>query len=234
MTHASMNPITEDDIANFLVNTPDFFERHAQLLATVKLASPHGQRAVSLQERQAEMLREKIKGLERRIMDMMRHGTDNEALMAYLQRWVKSLLMTPHARDLPRVVAEGIQQDFAVPQVAIKLWDVAEPFQTEAFALGVTDSAKTFAATLATPYVGPNQAFEAVTWLAEPATAQSVALIALRATRAQDTPLSAVEQPVVGMLVLASTDPMHYFAGMGTDFIERLGDLASAALTALR
>jgi hypothetical protein len=29
MNHAAMNPITEDDIANFLVNTPDFFERHA-------------------------------------------------------------------------------------------------------------------------------------------------------------------------------------------------------------
>ena len=25
-----MNPITEDDIANYLSNTPDFFERHAQ------------------------------------------------------------------------------------------------------------------------------------------------------------------------------------------------------------
>ncbi len=44
------------------------------------IASPHGQRAVSLQERQAEMLREKIKGLEHRIMDMVRHGNDNTAI----------------------------------------------------------------------------------------------------------------------------------------------------------
>ena len=26
-------PITEDDIANYLASTPDFFERHAELLA---------------------------------------------------------------------------------------------------------------------------------------------------------------------------------------------------------
>ena len=58
------NPITEDDIANFLANTPDFFERHAELLATVQLSSGHGGRAVSLQERQAGMLRDKIKSLE--------------------------------------------------------------------------------------------------------------------------------------------------------------------------
>ena len=44
-----INPITEDDIANYVVNNPDFFQRHAELLASVRLSSPHGQRAVSLQ-----------------------------------------------------------------------------------------------------------------------------------------------------------------------------------------
>ena len=70
-------PITEDDIANYLASTPDFFERHAELLAAVHLTSPHHQRAVSLQERQAEMLREKIKVLENRLMDLLRHGNEN-------------------------------------------------------------------------------------------------------------------------------------------------------------
>ncbi len=40
-------PITEEDIVEFLVQTPDFFERHADLLAAVQLSSPHGGRAVS-------------------------------------------------------------------------------------------------------------------------------------------------------------------------------------------
>jgi uncharacterized protein YigA (DUF484 family) len=30
-TPEPMSPITEDDIADYLVNTPDFFERHASL-----------------------------------------------------------------------------------------------------------------------------------------------------------------------------------------------------------
>ena len=54
--------ITEADIANYLATSPGFFERHAELLGTIQLTSPHGQRAVSLQERQMEMLRDKIKG----------------------------------------------------------------------------------------------------------------------------------------------------------------------------
>ena len=68
--------ITEHDIANF-PNTPGFFERHAELLGSVQLTSPHGQRAVSLQERQMEMLRDKVKGLELKIIEMIRNGQDN-------------------------------------------------------------------------------------------------------------------------------------------------------------
>ena len=86
MSNAPMAPITEDDIANYLANTPDFFERHAELLASVQLTHPHSQRAVSLQERQAQMLREKIKSLEHRIMDMFRHAHENMALTDKLHR----------------------------------------------------------------------------------------------------------------------------------------------------
>lgn len=71
-----LHGITEADIAQFLANNPAFFERHAELLASVQLTSPHGQRAVSLQERQMEMLRERIKGLEGRIMEMIRNGQE--------------------------------------------------------------------------------------------------------------------------------------------------------------
>ena len=117
-----MNPITEDDIADFLLNTPDFFGRHADLLSAVMLTSPHGNRAVSLQERQAEMLREKIKLLEHRIMDMIRHGNENMIIADRLQRWARSLFMTAAPQDLPRAMAEGLQEEFMVPQVAVKVW----------------------------------------------------------------------------------------------------------------
>ena len=79
-TSNAIPPITEDDIAEYLLRTPGFFERHAEVLAGVQLTSPHGQRAVSLQERQMEMLRDRIKGLERRIIEMIRHGQENEAI----------------------------------------------------------------------------------------------------------------------------------------------------------
>jgi hypothetical protein len=36
------------------------------------------------------------------------------------------------------------------------------------------------------------------------------------------------------MLVLASPDPERFQDGMGTDFLERIGELAGAALSRLR
>jgi uncharacterized protein YigA (DUF484 family) len=220
-----MNPITEDDIADFLLNTPDFFGRHADLLSAVMLTSPHGNRAVSLQERQAEMLREKIKLLEHRIMDMIRHGNENMIIADRLQRWARSLFMTAAPQDLPRAMAEGLQEEFLVPQVAVKVWGVAEAFAAEPFALGVSDDVKSLASSLMSPYVGANAGFEAVSWLADASRVASVALIALR---------RGTEPQAFGLMVLASPDPQRFHAGMGTDFLERMAELGSAALTRLR
>jgi uncharacterized protein len=228
MKPAALNPITEDDIAQFLVHTPDFFDRHAELLATVRLGSPHGGRAVSLQERQAEMLREKIRALEARMMEMIRHGNDNAVLAQRLQRWSQSLFLVPQARDLPRVMAEQIEQQFMVPQVALRLWGVAPAHQQEAFAQGVSEDVKLFAASLSQPYCGINNGFEAAQWLADPAAAQSVALVTLRDPLATESPAS------IGLLVLASPDSQRYHAGMGTDFLDNLSALASAAVQRLR
>ncbi len=93
-----MNPITEDDIAHYLASNPEFFQRHAELLSTVQLTSPHGHRAVSLQERQAEMLRDKIKVLELRIMEMIRAGSENMVIADRLQRWARAWRRTRPSR----------------------------------------------------------------------------------------------------------------------------------------
>ena len=121
-------PITEEDIAQFLIHTPDFFERHADLLGAVQLTSPHGGRAVSLQERQAEMLREKIKVLELRLMEMMRHGNENMLIADKLLRWSRQLFMVARPVDLPAVLVSEMKAQFSVPQAALKLWDVAEVY----------------------------------------------------------------------------------------------------------
>ena len=224
------HPITEDDIANFLANTPDFFERHAELLATVQLSSGHGSRAVSLQERQAGMLREKIKGLETRVVEMIRHGNDNEVIASRLQRWAQRMLQVPQASQVPGAIVQGLLEDLNIPQAAIKVWDASPALAAEAFTHGVSEDIRTFTASLSAPYCGINSGFEAVGWLAEGASVQSLALIPLMSP---GLPASNV-RPVSGLLVLASPDAERFQAGMGVDFLMQLGQLAGASLARLQ
>ena len=88
--------------------------------------------------------------------------------------------------------------------------------------------AKTFASSLTAPFCGANPGFEAVQWLADPAAVVSLALLPLRVGAIGSA------SPAFGMLVLASPDPQRFHSGMGTDFLERMSELASAALTRLR
>jgi uncharacterized protein YigA (DUF484 family) len=228
MTTPFTNPITEDDIANYLANTPDFFERHAELLAAVQLSSPHSSRAVSLQERQAQMLREKIKALELRIMEMIRNGNENLMLSDKLLQWARGLFLIADPLALPGQIAEQIQQQFSVPQVGIKVWDVVPQFAHAEFAQGVSGDAKLFSSSLMEPFCGVNSGFEVVSWLPDPQAAVSLAILPLRMA------LSGSATPAFGLLVLASPDAQRFNSAMGTDFLARIGELASAALSRLR
>jgi uncharacterized protein len=221
----SVTGITEDDIANFLAQTPGFFERHAQLLSTVQLTSPHGQRAVSLQERQMEMLREKIKGLEHKLIEMIRHGQDNVAIADRLHRWTRALLCTTNSAELPEVLVRELKHEFMIPQAALRVWGVADAHQGLPVAQPVSADLRTFAASLGVPYCGVNSGFEALQWLVPDAPVTSLAMIPLRR---DDTPESAF-----GLLLLGSPDPTRYGADMGTDFLERIGEVAAAGLSRL-
>ena len=223
---AGIQGITEHDIAQYLAHTPAFFERHAELLGAVQLTSPHGQRAVSLQERQMEMLRERIKGLESKIVEMIRHGQENVAIADRLHRWTRSVLQVSDPALLPLRLVQELRHQFLIPQAAVRLWGVSPELSDEPFALGVSDDVRSFTASLSLPYCGLNAGFEAAAWLEDAPTVKSLALIALRS--------DAGAEGAFGLLVLGSPDPTRYSADMGTEFLVRVGEIASAALARLR
>lgn len=158
-------------------------------------------------------------------MDMVRAGTENVVTADRLQRWTQSLLTWRDPRGLPWEIINGLHSQFMVPQTGIKLWDLDPAYAQETYAQQVSEDLKALATSLTTPYVGLNSGFEAASWLNDPQQAVSLALIPLRAEP---------ELPAFGLLVLASPDAQRYSAEMGTDFLERIAQLASAALSRLR
>jgi uncharacterized protein YigA (DUF484 family) len=169
------------------------------VLASVQMTSPHGNRAVSLQERQAEMLRDKIKTLEGRIMDMIRHSNENALIADKLQRWALGLLRTENPLELPERITAELRGQFQVPQVAIKVWGVAP--QRPAAVCARRQRGRQDLCLLADRAVLRRQpGFEAVQWLPDPAAVVSLALLPLRGGA-----ISAAS-PAFGLLVLASPD----------------------------
>jgi uncharacterized protein YigA (DUF484 family) len=222
--------ITESDIANYLAATPGFFERHAALLASVQLQHPHGARAVSLQERQAEMLRDKIKGLELRLIEMIRNGQDNVAIADRLHRWTLAVMRAAgRPAELPEVLLSELRHQFMIPQASLRMWGVAPEHEAAEFAASVSPDVRSFASSLSQPYCGVNSGFEAARWLGlseSGGTATSLALIPLCQPGVN-------EGKPFGLLVLGSPDPTRYTAEMGTDFLTRVGEIAGAGLSQL-
>lgn len=220
----ALQGITENDIAEYLVNTPGFFDRHAEMLASIQLTSPHGQRAVSLQERQMEMLRERIKGLEKKLVEMIRNGQDNVAIAERLHRWTRAMMLTTSPATLPEVLLRELKLHFLIPQAGVRVWGVAPAYQALPFAQGASDDVKSLATSLTLPYCGANAGFEAARWLDDATTVASLALVPLR--RASDS-------AAFGLLVVGSPDPTRYSADMATDFLVQVGEIASAGLARL-
>jgi hypothetical protein len=215
----------EDEIADYLARAPGFFERHAELLARVQLTSPHGKRAVSLQERQLEILRERIRGLESKIMEMIRHGQENVAIVDRMHRWTRALMLVREPADVPEVMVERLKEEFLIPMAAVRLWDVEAACHDKPFAAAVGREFKAFVADLGAPYCGANAGFEAAAWLdgkAAPSHVASLALLPLHHARG-----------IVGVLALGSPDPTRYSAEMGTELLSRIGEIASAAIARL-
>lgn len=228
----STSTMNAQDVANYLQAHPAFFEEHAELLAAIQLTSPHSHRAVSLQERQMEILRDKNKHLELKLSELMRHGNENDRTQQRVHAWTTRLVGEADTHALPYVVQDGLREIFDVPAVALRVWQVGEEFAHLEVAQGVSEEVRLFAAGLRAPYCGANAGFEAAGWLETAETIESVAIITLRVPAREDTDPAAA--PAFGLLVLGSPDARRFHDGMGTTYLAQIGELAAAALNRLR
>ena len=211
-------------VAAWLTSHPQFFDEHAPLLVGLRLSSPLGGRTLSLQDRQMDVLREKVKSLEFRLAELYRVGEGNDALNDRFQDWTCALLTARNDVDLPHVLVDGLKNVFNVPHATLRLWNVAEPFSHTWYAKDISADTRLFANSLHMPFCGPNNDLEAARLLEDAASVASVALLPLR---------TSADAAAFGLLVLGSPDIDRFSADMGTHFLSRIGCTAAAALSPL-
>ncbi len=210
-------------VAEFLKKHPDFFEQQPDLLSGMRLTTALGGRTVSLQERQVEVLRDKIRQLELKLATLIRNVASNDVIMSNFHQWVLRLLSDDEPANVPDSLLRALKQSFSVPAVSLRLWHLKAEHASAWFAADPGD-ALMFADRQKSPVCGPAADKPGVPWLDDATTMQSAALIPLRKRGSEGS---------FGLLVLGSPDPQRFAAELGTDILMRIGEAASAHLQSL-
>lgn len=222
---AEMVPLNEQDLATYLQENPDFFQRFGNVLANIRVPDANSGRAISLQERQLEVLRDKHRQLENRLGDLVRVGQENDEIADRLARFTRELLLIRDPVEMPARIEVALAEQFLVPQVRLRLWRVAEEYKDQPFAAPVDADVRRYFDELTAPYCGLKNDLAPIKWLPEKgADARSVALLPLR---------SGISPRASGLIVFGSPDADRFQTGMGTAFLDRIGEVASAALSRL-
>jgi uncharacterized protein YigA (DUF484 family) len=207
-----------NEVASYLKNHPEFFEHYSELLLQVHIPSPHDGRAISITERQMGAMRDKIRQLEGKLAELITFGEENDLISTKVHRLGLGLLGATDMAGIMRVLYSHLGGDFAVPHVAVRLWGNGSGDAVEFSDVG--EALRQRAGAMLQPYCGPAVDQEALAWLGESAAhIRSVAQIPLRH-----------EGACFGMLLLASEEPHRFYAEMGTLYLDRIGDMAAAAL----
>lgn len=216
--------MTAEEVLVFLKTHPEFFAQNGDVLADIEIPHPHGNSAVSLAERQLSVLREKVRALENKLGELIGFGEENDAIAEKVHRMTVALLASVDLAGAVRALYSHLGGAFAVPHVAVRLWGVgAEAHSGAAEFVAVEDTLKAFAGSMMRPYCGPSAGQEAVRWFERGDQIKSMAQIPLR-EQGQDG------GACFGLLVLASEEVQRFYPDMGVLYLNRIGDIASAAL----
>ena len=120
--------IDDSCIVDYLQNHPDFFQHHPQLLASLKLPSKQ-QGAISLVERQHQIMRDKIHTLEDEITALMSIASHNQKLYQQFSALNVKLLECSTITELCATMVTSFELHLGLTQVAIKLFKPNVPVE---------------------------------------------------------------------------------------------------------
>ena len=212
-----------EEVVRYLQDNPGFFEEYAELLAQIYIPHPHGGRAIPIAERQILTLREKSKMLEGKLAELIQFGEENDAIGEKMHRLCLALLPAGELQAALQALYYNLREDFAVPHAALRLWRAdggAAAGEGPEFA-PVSAELRSHAAGLDHPVCGADSNPEVLAWFGD---------TAAQLRSAASIPLRGADKACIGMLVLASEDAKRFYPEMGTLYLQRLGELLSAAL----
>jgi hypothetical protein len=218
-TNSNNDPVVDDaaetEVADYLIDHPDFLIRHPEVLCELELPHETGT-AVSLVERQIKVLREQTQNYRHQLEDLIEVARENDQLGRRLHRLTLELIEAEEFDELVNILQDELRDQFKADAVELKLF-AANALQAHADEPGPAlfgdfmGKGKPSCGPLAKTqleYLFGSQAGET----------GSAALIPLQT------------HTLMGVLAIGSRDPERFTPGKGVDFLMRLGELVERTL----
>jgi len=218
----------EERIERYLALNPDFFERHQQLLARMRLPHMRTGSTVSLVERQVEVLREQKSDADRRLAEFVAVARANDGLAERIHRFTRRLMRAPTAAAALAAIEASLREDFEAFNCVLLLTaprDSLRNVELEPFVrkLAADDAnIRTFDALLATGKPRCGQVRDTQRDFLFGPEAASIGSVAL-------VPLG--DGGSLGLLALGSAERERFHPGMSTEFLKRMGEMITDALS---
>jgi len=229
MRDADPARLAEDQVVEHLTAHPEFFERHPGVLARLRLPHQRGTAAVSLVERQMLVLRERHATLEHKLHELIDNGRANDTIAERMHRLTRRLIRARDAEAVLAAVETSLREDFGASRSVTVLTDSAYlPLA------GRPDSHLRVV-----PRGSPElKAFETFFESGRPRSgqirdSQREYLFGADAPQLGSAALIPLgERAALGVLAVGSHDTERFLPTMSTDFLVRIGELVTEALTA--
>lgn len=240
MSDAKTNPLGEsidhselrlDDqvIAEYLLENPRFFDRHPELLAAMQVRH-ETKGAVSLVERQQQVLRDKIASLEEEITALMGNARRNERIFQSYSSLYQQLLRCTDIQQLEQALVATFVDELGLAAHSLKLFVPTSQAQ-------LTFDADTHKQLLrkrfdsAMVYFGRLPEDEQKLLFPDTNEMQSIESVALLLVEKASTEAQAPRQ--LALLALGSQDPAHFEPNMDHLLISQLQAVLSYVLPPL-
>jgi uncharacterized protein YigA (DUF484 family) len=218
---------TEAEIADYLLNNLDFFERHSTLLTKLRLPHNRGSATVSLVERQVATLREKNQSLESRLRELIDVARGNDVLAAKIHRLACRLIRARSAATLLDSMETSLREDFGASEWLLLLGPTRPTgfSQIESRHLRLVD-----------PAAPELKMFETLFESARPRCgqirdSQRDYLFGVGTVEIGSAALVPLSREIgFGLLAIGSPDEQRFHPAMSTDFLAHIGDLVSEAV----
>lgn len=223
--------LDDESVTSYLLEHPDFFANHEDLLLNMRIPHKSGQ-AVSLLERQVSLLRRRNDETQDKIKNFIENAKENDELFEKTRTIVLNIINTASLEELSDLIKEKLNQEFGAS--SSKLFFAADDHEKETtlFLLPLKLTRKVLGNLFQRKraYCGVLDEKQAQLFFPDAGSISSAAIIPIHF---HDESKLKDKLPGTPLMVVASNKDKHFNSSLDTLFLDFIGEILSVHIKGL-